>query len=263
MVSQYKYVIVGAGLAGGSAVQGIREHDSTGSILLIGAEPDLPYHRPPLSKQLWTGKQQLKDIYVHDSAFYDERGVELSLGTRIVHIDIKRRELTDNQKRKYGYEKLLLATGGSPRILDVPGGDLPEIIYFRSLSDYLRLRARAAANRDALVIGGGFIGSEVAAALCMNGVKVTMLFPDSHIAGRVMPEYLGRAIGEMYTSRGVQIVSGDRPLEIGHRGERIAVRTEGGRRLEADMMVVGVGIMPSMIMAASAGLRTRAVSPDL
>ncbi|HUS83319.1 MAG TPA: FAD-dependent oxidoreductase, partial [Dehalococcoidia bacterium] len=173
----YRYVIVGAGLTGGAAVEGIREMDSDGPILLIGDERHLPYNRPDLTKKLWSGKKTVEQVFVHDGQYYLNNGVDLALGDRAVALDEKQKLVVDSSGRGYHYEKLLLATGAIPRSLPVPGSDLEGISYYRNLDDYVRVRTEATEGKSALVVGGGFIGSEIAAALNMNGVNVTMVFP--------------------------------------------------------------------------------------
>ena len=188
---QYTYVIVGGGLAGDAAVEGIREIDRGRPILLIGAETDLPYDRPPLSKQLWKGDQKVEEIFKHDQGYYQKNRVELRLGGRVVALDAAARTMRLGDGREVGYEKLLLATGGTPRVLGIPGGDLEGICYFRTLQDYRQLRPEVSAGKSALVIGNGFIGSEMAAALCMNGAQVTMVFPGEYLCSRVFSGGLG------------------------------------------------------------------------
>ena len=252
----YDYIIVGAGLSGASAVEGIRGRDTRGTILLAGADPQRPYNRPPLSKGLWTGKEKLDAIFVHDLGFYPQHDVELSLDTEITSVDASAKVVRDRSGRSFGYSKLLLATGGQPRRLSIPGGDLDGICYFRTYADYVRLRAAADEGKSAVVIGGGFIGSEIAAALNMVGREVTMVLPEPYLVNRVFPEPLGRAIQQSYLDRGVRILGGDRPVSIERAGARFAVRTQNGARIEADIVVVGIGIAPDTKLAAQAGLQT-------
>jgi len=252
----FTYIIVGGGLAGASAIEGIRERDTEGSILLVGAEPQPPYHRPPLTKQLWTGKKKIEDIFVHDEAFYRDRRVTLSVGSKATRVDAGRRLVTTDHGDVYHYAKLLLATGGEPRRLAIPGGDLPEICYFRTLADYTRLRERTAEARSVLVIGGGFIGSEIAAALNMNNCDVTMVFPDTTLGARVFPEPLGRALQEQYKARGVQVLSGDLPVSISRSGKKLITQTRASRRIESDLVVAGIGMLPETQLARTAGLQT-------
>jgi NADPH-dependent 2,4-dienoyl-CoA reductase/sulfur reductase-like enzyme len=251
---KFRYVIVGGGLAGASAVEGIREVDQEGPILLISSEKHLPYHRPPLSKQLWFGKKKVEDIFVKGREFYDGHGVGVALSRTVVSLDAGRKTLTDSAGQVVQFEKLLLATGGVPRRLAIPGGDLAEVCYYRFLDDYLAVRPRAAEGKSAVVIGGGFIGSEITAALHMNRVSVTMVFPGVYLCDRVFPADLGRAIQEQYRQRGVEIFSADRSVGIAREGSRLAVQTERGRRIEADLVIAGIGIAPATELAAGAGL---------
>jgi NAD(P)H-nitrite reductase large subunit len=252
----YDYVIVGAGLAGASAVEGIRERDAQGTILLVGAEPQRPYNRPPLSKQLWTGKETLDTIFVHDIEFYERQRVTLLVNTEITTVDASAKTVVGRNGQRYQYGKLLLATGGQPRTLSIPGGDLDGISYFRTYEGYVRLRSAADKAKAAVVIGGGFIGSELAAALNMVGREVSMIFPEPYLVNRVFPEPLGRAIQKNYLDRGVRILDGDRPVSIERSGERFVVRTQNGVQIDTDVVVVGIGIAPEMKVAAQAGLQT-------
>lgn len=250
------YIVVGAGLAAASAVEGIRQHDQGGSILLIGAELDPPYDRPPLSKQLWSGTKQIEDIFLRDPAFYAQHGVELRLGTEVVALDPAAHVLRDSSGASYRYKKLLLATGGTPRRLDVPGGELEGLCYFRTVEDYRRLRSTASEGKSALVIGGGFIGSEIAAALRSSGLTVTMVFPGQWLVSRVFPESLGRALTAQYRAKGVEIMAGDTPIAIERDGDQYRTRTHAGRQVASDLLVVGIGIAPNTALAQNAGLET-------
>ena len=252
----YDYIIVGGGLAGASAVEGIRERDTRGTILLVGADPQRPYNRPPLTKGLWTGKEKPDTIFVHDLGFYQQHNVELALDTEIATLDSGAKLARGRTGRNFGYSKLLLATGGQPRRLSIPGGDLDGVCYFRTYADYIRLRAAADKGKSAVVIGGGFIGSELAAALNMVGREVTMVLPEPYLVNRVFPEPLGRAIQQSYLDRGVHVLSNDRPTSIERAGARFAVRTQNGARIETDMVVVGIGIAPDTRLAAQGGLQT-------
>ncbi|HKB60269.1 MAG TPA: FAD-dependent oxidoreductase [Gallionellaceae bacterium] len=254
MAQQFKHVIVGAGLAGASAVQGIRELDATGSILLIGEEIHLPYDRPPLSKKLWFGTQKMEEIFLHDRAYYDTHGVTLMLDSAVTEIDPDARTIKTADGSRHGYERLLLATGCRPRRMDIPGADLEGICYFRTLDDYLRIRGAAAAGKTATIIGGGFIGSELAAALCAEGVKVTMIFPVRYICDRVFPESLALAVQQHFRDKGITVLHSDKPVSIIRDGAGFITRTEKGESVHADMVIVGVGAVPNDALARGAGL---------
>ncbi|MCX6353901.1 MAG: FAD-dependent oxidoreductase [Candidatus Aureabacteria bacterium] len=253
---RYTYCIVGGGLAGASAAEGIREYDKSGSILLMGAETHLPYHRPPLSKTLWTGKKMVDDIFVHAREYYNDSGVTLALGVLATGIDPNRKSLTTDTGANYHYKKLLLATGGMPRKLPIPGADLEGICYFRYLDDYHRIREEATPGKSILVIGGGFIGSELAAALAMNKLDVTMIFPAPYLCDRVFPDYLGKALERLYTTRGIRMLKGDAPSSIKKRGGKFITLTRGGREIESDIVAVGIGIAPDEGLAKEAALKT-------
>jgi len=251
---EYRYVIIGGGLAGGSAVEGIRKQDADGSVLLICGEKHLPYDRPPLTKKLWFGKKQVEEIFLHDQQWYAAHGVDARLATEAVSLDPSRKMVTAGNGNTYHYDKLLLATGGTPRRLDIPGGDLDGICYYRYLDDYLKTRSAAAEGKSAVVIGGGFIGSEIAAALSSNKLEVTMVYPGPYLVDRVFPDDLGRALQELYRSRGIAILSGDAPTSFEKARGRFLTTTRNGKRIESDLLIVGIGIVPTVNLAQAAGL---------
>ncbi len=249
----FDYVVVGGGRAGISAVEGIRELDSSCSILLVGAESHLPYDRPPLSKQLWTGKNEVSDLFVHDRAYFERASVELASGERVTEIQPGEKTILTDRERSERYGKLLLATGGTPRRLQIPGAEAEGVYYFRTLDDYLEL-SRDPEGQSILVVGGGFIGAEIAAALSMHGAHLTMLFPGRLMLERVFPEALARSIQEQYEQRGIRILSEDAPVSFASRGGWLAVETRRGVHLACDSIVVGAGIEPEIELARSAGL---------
>jgi NADPH-dependent 2,4-dienoyl-CoA reductase/sulfur reductase-like enzyme len=254
MAERYTYVIVGGGLTAASAIEGIRERDGKSPVLLIGAETHTPYHRPPLSKKLWLGKETVDQIFVQRDEFYKSKNVRCAFGAKVVAVDAQAKSVRDANGNEHRYEKLLLATGGTPRRLPIPGADLEGISYFRTLDDYNALRGATSQGKSALVVGAGFIGSEIAAALNQNGVQVTMLFRSDYLVSRVFPESLGRAIQDVYLKRGVRILHRDTPASFEKRGGRFLTRTSGGQEIESDLLVVGVGIAPETALARSAGL---------
>lgn len=243
----YRYLIIGGGMTADAAVRGIREHDSSGSIGLIGAEPDPPYARPPLSKALWKG-EPVDSVWKNTA----EAGAELHLGRTITRLDPERRTATDDQGVTYGYTNVLLATGGTPRRLPFGAN---HVIYYRTLSDYRRLRGIGARPKRVAVIGGGFIGSEIAAALAMNGCQVTMLFPGQGIGARLFPDDLAVNLVDYYRQKGVDVRTADSAVDITKRGAQIDINTRAGETIEVDAVVAGIGITPNVSLATSAGLR--------
>ncbi|HEY3298060.1 MAG TPA: FAD-dependent oxidoreductase [Armatimonadota bacterium] len=251
---RFKYVIAGTGLAGVSAVEGIRELDKDGTILLIGNEKVLPYDRPPLTKKLWFGKKKIEDIFVHDSSFYSANDVDVRLGIQLTGLNAGAQTITDHTGNTYHYEKLLLAMGGIPRKLDIPGGNLWGICYYRYLHDYLRVRRDAEEGKSVVVIGGGFIGSELAAALRINKVEVTMVFREKHLVSRVFPEGLGRAVQDRFVEHGVRVISGDVPVKFEKSDGKYVTYTKHGERLISDIVIAGLGVTPVTNLAEKAGL---------
>jgi NADPH-dependent 2,4-dienoyl-CoA reductase/sulfur reductase-like enzyme len=242
----YTDLIVGGGMTADAAVRGIRELDPNGAIGVIGAEADEPYSRPPLSKALWKGEP-------FDSVWRrtGEAGVNLHLGLRATTLDPDRKLVRDDQGADYSYDRLLLATGGTPRRLPF-GGDA--IIYYRTLADYRRLRAIVGPGRTFAVIGGGFIGSEIAAALTMQGCKVTMLFPEDGIGARLFPADLARYLVEYYEEKGVDVRPREQVTGVEGNGAKVVVETKGGTRLSVDAVVAGIGIAPNTELARAAGI---------
>lgn len=251
---KFKYVVVGAGLAGCWAIDGIRTLDKTGSILLIGDEKHLPYDRPPLSKKLWFGKKKVEEIFVRPQQYFADNRADIVLNTTVTALDAKSKTVTCGDGSVYQYEKLLLATGGRPRRLDIEGGDIDGIYYYRYLDDFVKLHAEVRDGMKALVIGGGFIGSEMAAALNINKVEVTMLFPEAYLAEQVFPKPLGNAICEDYVQRGVKIVSQDLPVSIARQGANLVTRTQNGLEINSNVIIAGIGIKPDTQLAESAGV---------
>ncbi|MFN8186832.1 MAG: FAD-dependent oxidoreductase [Gaiellales bacterium] len=245
METSTRYLIVGGGLTGDAACRGIRELDPDGRIVLVSEEAHPPYSRPPLSKGLWKGGDEEK-IWRGTA----ELAVELRLGRRIVGLDLEQRLALDDKGERIAYERLLLATGGRPRRL--PFGD--DIVYFRTFDDYRHLRALAEGGAAFLVIGGGFIGAELAAALAMNERSVTMAFPEPGIGARIFPAELSAALVGYYRDRGVEVLAGASVTGLERDGARSRVTLDDGRVLEVDAVVAGIGIEPSVELAAEAGL---------
>jgi 3-phenylpropionate/trans-cinnamate dioxygenase ferredoxin reductase subunit len=261
----YNYIIIGGGLAGGRACQGIRRLDKEGSVALITAEEHVPYERPALSKGYLTGKEDLDHVYVKEAAYYDQNGIDLLTGVRVTGIDRGTRSVSLDDGRVLGYGKLLLATGGSAWRLPLPGADLPGVYTLRTIEDSSAIRSAAwtanATGKRALVLGGSFIGSEVASSLAQLGAQVTMVFPESRLLERVVTEELSAYLGKLYAEHGVRILSGTKPerLEGTDRVEcavlaRLGQDRGAGETLDVDLVVMGVGIRLNTALAKEAGL---------
>ena len=261
----YRYLIVGGGMTADAAIGGIRQTDPGGRIGLIGADSHPPYNRPPLSKALWKG-EPLENVWRRTN----RQDVDLHLGRTARTLDAKQKLVTDDQGTTYTWDKLLLATGGSPRRL--PSG-VDAVIYYRSLDDYTRLRGLTEHAQRFAVIGSGFIGSEIAAALAMNHKDVVMLFPGKGIGDRIFPPELVRFLNEYYREKGVDLQAGERVVALEPKGSQVTLRAQSGREFVADGIVAGMGIEPNTDLARAAGLevhdglvvdeRLRTTHPDI
>ena len=242
---EYRYLVVGGGMTADAACKAIRQHDRDGAIGLVSGELHPPYERPPLTKALWKGASE-------DSIWRGtgDVGVDLELGRTIVSLDLAAGRATDDTGQVYGYERLLLATGGAPRRLPFSADG---VVYYRTLDDYRRLRELAADGARFVVIGGGFIGSEIAAALAMNSVAVEMVFPDQGIGSRIFPPELSAFVTDYYRSKGVDVLAGESVGGIEGNGS-VQVVLGSGRALDVDAVVAGLGIAPATELAADAGL---------
>ncbi len=261
----YKYLIVGGGMTADAAVKGIRARDSRGTIGMLAAEPRPPYKRPPLSKALWKGEPE-ESIWLNTGA----AGVTIHSGCAAGRLDLKDARVTDTAGASYRYEKLLLATGGRVRRLPF---DADGIVYYRTFDDYQALQHLKGETHEVVVIGGGFIGSEIAAALAMHKTRVTMVFPGRGIGAGLYPGGLSTFLDAHYRAKGVAILAGDAVTGIRRQEGKFLVTTQSGRTLRADGVVAGIGIEPETSLAVQAGLRTgdgievdeqlRTVHPDV
>ncbi len=231
-------------MTGHAAAAAIREADPDGRLELIAAEPDRPYSRPPLSKKLWLGEAE-------DSVWLPEvPGLTLHLGRRAVVLDVAAHEVRDDRGEVHGYDRLLLATGGVPRRLPF-GGD--RVVYFRTLADYRRLRA--VEGRRVVVIGGGFIGSELAASLTSAGKEVALVLRESAVGERTYPRDLAEYVTRTFRDKGARLLTGQSAAGIEARGDGVTVRTDRGEELVADAVVAGLGIVADTSLAQASGIR--------
>ncbi|MCP5470146.1 MAG: NAD(P)/FAD-dependent oxidoreductase [Chlamydiales bacterium] len=239
---EYKYLILGGGMAADRAVQGIRSQDATSQIGIITREPYPCYERPPLSKGLWTGAPE-DSIWRHTE---NER-VTFHMEEEVTALDPIKHTVTTN-KSTYTYEKLLIATGVSPRKLPCPDTG---VIYYHDLKDYRKVRELYAQGEHFVVIGSGYIGSEMAAALAMNGKKVTMIFPGPAIYHRKLPIKFATFLNAYFTERGVQLKPGQTVNSVDQDGSLFHVTTSSGERITADGVIAGIGCEPNLSFAHS------------
>jgi 3-phenylpropionate/trans-cinnamate dioxygenase ferredoxin reductase subunit len=249
------YVIVGASLAGAKAAEALRATGFDGPVVLIGAETELPYERPPLSKAYLQGKAEREVIYVHPTQWYQEAGVDLRLGATVTAIDRAAHEVVLGDGSRVGYSKLLLTTGSSPRRLPVPGADLDGVLYLRSVGDSDRIKAVLGSAASIAVIGAGWIGLEVTAAAREAGVAVTLLEAAELPLLRVLGPEVAQVFAALHRDHGVDLRCGVQVAEItGKDGHVAGVRLGDGSVVAADAVIVGVGIAPNTELAAAAGL---------
>ena len=248
-------VIVGAGHVGGRASQALREFGWAGPIMLIGTEPHLPYERPPLSKALLTGERTAAQCALRTPESYVVEGIAHLVST-VDAIDAASRQITLVDGRRFSYEALLLATGGTPRWIEIPGAHLPHVLGLRTLDDAAALAPRLLEGAHIVVIGGGYIGLEVAASARSRGCRVSVVEGAPRLLGRAVPESVGAGVLALHRERGVDVRLGAAPSAIVPNGSQLDVQLADGSVLCADTVIVGVGIAPAIGLAQAAGLAT-------
>jgi 3-phenylpropionate/trans-cinnamate dioxygenase ferredoxin reductase subunit len=254
MTNDRTFVIAGASLAGAKAAETLRTEGFDERVVLIGAEDERPYERPPLSKDYVRGEVDRETVYVHPEGYYAAHDIELRLGRTAVSLNTGARELALDDGERLRYDRLLLTTGAEPRRLSIPGGELDGVLYLRSVADCDALRERLGRGGAVVVIGAGWIGAEVAASARQRGLEVTVIDPLTVPLERVLGTEVGAVYRDIHLDHGVQMLMGTgvEAFEGGMAVER--VRTTDGRQLECDFVVVGVGVQPRTALAAQAGL---------
>lgn len=250
------FVIVGASLAGAKAAEELRTCGFDGRVVLIGAEPELPYERPPLTKDYLRGETERGKAHVHPEGFYAQQEIELVTGVTVTAVEPGRSRVTLDDGRSLGYDRLLLATGAEPRRLRVPGADLGGIYYMRTLADCDLLRERLVTGGHVVVVGAGWIGSEIAASARQRGCEVTVVDPVPLPNERIFGAEIGAFYRDVHQEHGVTLVLGDGVSSFEGAGPVERVRTTGGREIECDFVVAGIGVVPRTGLAEEAGLET-------
>ena len=254
MTNDQTHVIVGAGLAGAKAAETLRQEGFDGRVVLVGAEDERPYERPPLSKDYLRGEVGREKVYVHDEGFYAEHDIELRPGRTAAGLDTSSGEVALDRGERLRYDRLLITTGAEPRRLSIPGADLEGIHYLRSVQDSDALRERLDHGGALVVVGAGWIGAEVAASARQRGLDVTVVEPLAVPLERVLGAEVGRIYRDVHADHGVRMLlgTGVDAFEGNRALER--VRTSDGRELECDLAVVGIGVQPRSRLASEAGV---------
>src|SRR3954447_20064317 len=254
MTAPQTFVIAGASLTGAKAAQTLREEGFDGRVVLVGAETERPYERPPLSKDYLQGKSERAKAYVHEASYYADNDIELRTGATVVSLDPGRREIALDSGERLAFDRLLLATGAEPRRLDIPGADLDGVHYLRTLGDSDAIRARFDAGGHLVVVGAGWIGAEVAASARQHGLDVTIVEPLEVPLKRSLGEELGAIYADVHRDHGVELLLGQGVAAFEGDGAVERVRTHQGQTIDCSAVVVGVGVQPRTELAAAAGL---------
>jgi len=248
------FVVIGGGHAAGQAVASLRQEGFEGEIVVIGDEPFLPYQRPPLSKQYLSGEQGLDRVYLRPEKFYEERNITLKLGVRVESLDCDAHIVVTSAGETINYDKALLCTGSRPRLLNAPGIDLAGIHYLRGIADVDGIRAEMADAKTMIIVGGGYIGLEVAAVARTAGLEVSVLEMESRILNRVTTPAMSEFYTQLHEGRGVKILTDTAVSGFEGDGRVSAAVTATGEKLPADIVIVGIGILPNVELAEAAGL---------
>lgn len=254
-MKNFDYVIIGGGLAGSHAAQAIRENDQDGSILLISNENHLPYDRVPLSKNYLMGKMKSEVLYVKQPNFYANQKIGLLVGSKATKLDPENHDIYIGNDTKIKYKKLLLATGGQARRLSIPGSDLKGVFYLRTIDDADEIIKAMQESKNVVIIGGGFIGCELASSFTKKNISSTIIEIGPKILGRVFDQDTARWLDDYFARKGVKIMTSTTPTEmVGKKGKISGVKLQSGQIIPADFLVVGIGIIPNTDLAKDAGL---------
>lgn len=247
-------IIIGASHAGAQLCVSLRQGGWDGNITVIGDEVDLPYHRPPLSKDFLSGDKVIDDILLRPASVYASANVEMKLGVRVGAIDPEAKTILTDEGETLSYDKLVLATGARARQLPVPGSELNGVYYLRDTNDVRAIKDNVAKGKRAVIIGGGYIGLETAASLRKQAMEVTVLEAMPRILQRVTAPALSEFYKRIHSEEGVKILEGVMASEIIQADERISVKTSCEQSFEADMVIIGIGVIPNIELAEMAGL---------
>jgi 3-phenylpropionate/trans-cinnamate dioxygenase ferredoxin reductase component len=248
------YLIVGGGMAAGNAAAELRKRGAEGSILLVGREPEPPYERPPLSKEYMRGEAERADAYVNERSWYEENEVELLTSTNVMALDPQERTVRLQTKEEVEFDKALIATGANVNILRIEGAELEGIHYLRAFGNSDAIREEAERSERVILIGGSYIGTEVAASLTTKGAKCTIVCLEETVLSRTFGDEVGRYYQELLESHGVEVLGGEEVEAFEGDGRVQAIVTKRGTTVEGEMVVVGAGVRPDALLAGRAGL---------
>lgn len=255
-MSSYPYLILGGGMVAGYAAGSFVEQGlAPGALCMLSQEEHLPYERPPLSKGFLAGEVQPAEVLIHPESFYQEHGIEVRLGTRVIQVDFQHKQVVTANGERIGYQKLLLATGSRVRRLTLPGADLAGLHYLRSLDDARRLREAAAQASQALVIGAGYIGLEASASLARQGLATTVIASEAKLLPRLFTPEMSDFFQDYFEARGVSFVKQAKVTAIEGSEKVAGLKLDSGARLEGDLVLAGIGVTPATELFANSALR--------
>jgi 3-phenylpropionate/trans-cinnamate dioxygenase ferredoxin reductase subunit len=253
-MNKAKYIILGGGMVAGYAAKQLVEQGlEPGELMILSADSTAPYERPPLSKGFLSGKDSVSEILINSSDWYSEHGIDLKLNTVVDKVDVNARLLRMSSGEEIGFETLLIATGAQPRKLDGPGQGLGGIFYLRMLGDAERIRAAASGAKRAVVIGGGFIGMEVAAVLAQKNIETTLVIREDRVWSRVFSPELSDFFEQYYSARGVHIAKHASVTGLNGKKSVGAVKLGDGKKIACDLVVAGIGVVAAIRVVQASG----------
>lgn len=247
--NEYTYIIIGAGMSASFAGKELRKLDEDSSILILGQEGYGPYKRPPLTKDLWSDDADINSVFYKIN---EDDSVDIQTETHVSSINKENKTVTTEAGNTYSYDKLLLATGGRPNQIDGPESE--RVLTYRTLDDYKHVQELLKDTKDAIVVGGGFIGAEISASMSEEGANVTMIYPDDLLGEKMFPQEIAETYTQTFKDNKVKLVNNSRAKSYDVDGDKVSLTTEDGQIIEADILVFGLGITPNIELAEAAGL---------
>ncbi|MFV8805156.1 NAD(P)/FAD-dependent oxidoreductase [Aerococcus urinaeequi] len=250
MQYSYKYIILGGGMAGANAAMEIRKYDRKGTLLIVTQENDKPYYRPPLSKEFWTEPDYPKETIYYNIS--DDESIDILTGTTVKKINADQQTIEIESGEIYQYEKLLYSLGGAPKWID--GLESERVLALRNLKDYRNLRKLAKPGSKVIIVGGGWVGAELAAGLKLNDMDVTLVFPNEVLNEKRLPRMLAKEFQQRFVDIGVSLINNTYANSYSVADDQVSLTLENGAVLKADILVLGIGLKPNVELAEAAGL---------